>query len=67
MVANLAAILAPELEIRQIFLCLTCQIAHRLVLCFILSTGFAFLKQVEKHAFSLKIVRPQKILIRTIS
>ena len=47
MVANLAAILAPELEIRQIFLCLTCQIAHQLVRCFILSTGFAFIVETS--------------------
>ena len=60
---NMVAILAAILDFTQlvIFLCLTCKMTHKLVLCFILSTDFVFIvKKGWKHAliFSEKMNHP---------
>ena len=39
---NMVAILAAILDFGN-FLCLTCKMTHKLVLCFILSTDFVFI------------------------
>ena len=47
---NMVAILAAILDFGN-FLCLTCKMTHKLVLCFILSTDFVFIvKKGWKHA-----------------